>query len=131
MEAIRATAKWSVWLTATVLMLGCGEAPPPPPKAEPPKTVRVHVSNGAGVDICRVEACGNVGRAVGSEPSSATSLTNTRVKPHEASMFEIKKCSGTLKVTACPTENPTPVCLKAEGGYVDEGTMFRVSPCSL
>jgi len=88
--------------------------------------VRVHVSNASRFTICRIEACGNEART-SAEGAAAT----TPLKPHAADVYEVKKCSGTLKAIACPTpENPNP-CLKAEGGSVDEGTMFRVITCSL
>src|SRR5688572_24791672 len=111
-----------------VLSASCGEAPPPPAKSEGPRMVRVHVSNASRFDICRVEACGNEARLVSAQGAAAPA---TPLKPHGADLYEVKKCSGTLKAVACPTpENPNP-CLKAEGGTVDDGTMFRVITCSL
>jgi len=110
-----------------VFTASCGEAPPPAAKSEPPRMVRVHVSNASRFDICRVEACGNVGRLVSADAAG----TSPALKPLSADVYEVKKCTGTLKAVACPTaENPAP-CLKAEGGTVDDGTMFRVLNCSL
>jgi hypothetical protein len=91
--------------------------------------VRVHVSNASRFDICRVEACGNVGRLASGAGASAEGVAP--LKPHGADVYEVKKCTGTLTAIACPTpENPNP-CLKAEGGTIDDGTMFRVISCSL
>lgn len=110
------------------LAVGCGDAPPPPAKSEAPKKIRVHVTNASRFDVCKIESCGEAGKAITEGGRDIGAL-----KPHEAGLFEVKKCSGaTLKAIACPKpEESTPPCLKAEGGYVDEGTMFRVQTCSL
>lgn len=113
---------------AALFLVACGDAPPPPAKAEPPRNVRIHVTNASRFDICRIEACGQAGKLLSEGGGQAGPL-----KPHDAALYEVKKCASTaLKATACPNpEQPTPPCLKAEGGYVDEGTMFRVQPCSM
>lgn len=111
-------------------MSACGGAPPPEAKPEPPRTIRVHVANGSRFNICRVEACGKVGRAV---DTSGPIPGNPPLKPHEASLYEVRECkTAGIVAVACPDpdEKAAP-CLKADGGNAQEGTMFRVAPCAL
>lgn len=114
---------------ALALASACGDAPPPPAKATPIRNVRVHVANGSRFDICRVEACGQPGRAVdrGATPNDPP------LKPRTAGLYEIRECkTGPLVAIACPdAQSPLPPCLKAEGGAVQDGTMFRIAPCAL
>lgn len=111
-------------------LCACGDAPPPAAKATPVGNVRVHVANGSRFDICRVEACGQPGHAV--DAQGATS-GDPRLKPHSAGLYEVRECkTGPLVAVACPdASQSTPPCLKAEGGSVQDGTMFRVAACAL
>ncbi len=113
------------------LVIACGDAPPPPPKSTVPTTVRIHVANGSRFDICKVSACGEAGRAV---DTGGPTPGNPPLKPHGASMYEVRRCpTAPIVVTPCAESiqnEPSPPCLKAEGGNVDEGTMFRVAACS-
>lgn len=129
-STVRVLSSLSSFALALALA-ACGDAPPPPAKSTPSATVRVHVANGSRFDICAVSACGAAGRAV---DTGGPTPGNPPLKPHAASLYEVKRCPGSpIVVTACAasTQNePAPPCLKAEGGNVDEGTMFRVAPCS-
>jgi hypothetical protein len=133
--SIARTARRIAWTPAfAVLALaastGCGDAPPPPPTATAPRTVRVHVTNESRFDICRVEACGQPGRAVDSE---GVTPGNPPLKPHGVGMYEVRECTTrALVAVACPDPNePRAPCLKAEGGVVQDGTMFRIAACAL
>lgn len=116
--------------TVVLLATACGDAPPPPAKATPIRNVRVHVANGSRFDICRVEACGQPGRAVDSQGPTPN---DPPLKPRSAGLYEIRECkTGPLVAIACPdAQSPQPPCLKAEGGAVQDGTMFRIAPCAL
>jgi hypothetical protein len=114
-----------------IFVTACGDAPPPPAQVAAPRNVRVHVSNARRFDICRVEACGHVGRAIVEGAAPAVNPSGPPLKPHEAGLYELQACTGTLRATACPQPGEAAPCLKTEGGAVDDGTMFRVQPCAL
>lgn len=92
--------------------------------------MRIHVANGSQFDVCRIESCGVEGRAV---DTGGPTPGNPPLKPHAASLYEVARCPARpIVAVACPSpEQAQPPCLKADGGNVDEGTMFRVSACGL
>ncbi|MBK6696954.1 MAG: hypothetical protein IPG50_32935 [Myxococcales bacterium] len=127
--ARRAGIEWAgpLALAACVVSIAaCGEAPPPPPKATAPKIIKVHVTNASRFPLCRIEACGKPGRPVDAEGPRA----DVPLKQHEASMYEVTACTGTLKAVGCTDPGAQAPCLTTEGGGIAEGSMFTVKTCS-